>query len=85
MELQITDTELLEKSYQWIRRLILTGGKDWKLSVPVRPDDPDIVLANLLRRFKKYSDALDQLNTLEKVVNLSDSEIVRVVNEGKGK
>lgn len=85
MELQITDTELLEKSRQWLKKLSMSGGRDWNLNIPVEPDDPDVIFGNLLRRFKKYSEALEQLNTLEKVSNLSDGEIVGIVNQGLNK
>ncbi|WP_234734533.1 hypothetical protein [Tellurirhabdus bombi] len=58
-ECTLSDLELIEKVDQWNDRLIKSGGKDWVLSVPANPDsDPDLLIEELLSRFKKVISGL---------------------------
>jgi hypothetical protein len=51
----LTDTELSEKAKHWIDRLIKSGGKEFTMQVPARPnEDTDLILAELEQRFLKY-------------------------------
>jgi hypothetical protein len=51
----LTDGELSAKAQYWIDRLIKSGGKDFTMQVPARPnEDTDLILAELEQRFLKY-------------------------------
>lgn len=58
----MTDKELIETSYQWVRDLAQSGGRDWKLSVPVNLNkDPDILFCELGNRLKARNETIKQL------------------------
>ena len=68
--------EAKEAAWGTIRALCLgeyrEGGRQWSLSIPVRPDDPDVVLANALRagetevaRLRSENERLAQALTIE--------------------
>ncbi len=49
----LTDAELVEKVKDLNNRLIRTGGRDWTLHIPARPNsDPDLLIAEICERFK---------------------------------
>lgn len=50
----LSDEQLVEKAERWLDKLTATGGKCWSLPVPANPnEDVDLVLTELLERFKK--------------------------------
>jgi hypothetical protein len=49
----IPDAELIEKVEQWVTKLCDTDGRAWSLRVPPDPlRDPDLLISELIRRFK---------------------------------
>lgn len=49
----LTDAELIEKAQVWIGDLAKTGGRSWRLSIPVDFDnDPDMLFQELCDRLK---------------------------------
>lgn len=54
MELeQITDLELIDLVDNEISNLCQTGGKSFTMNVPVRAKDSDMILSEILKRFKQ--------------------------------
>ena len=54
---EMTDKELLEKTSQLLSKLCKTGGKSLSMSVPPNINDFDMLVCELMRRFKN---AIDQ-------------------------
>lgn len=49
----LSDQELIAICTEWIQKLIDSGGKEWCMFVPARPNkDPDLLLSELVERFK---------------------------------
>lgn len=49
----LTDQELIVVCEEWIQKLIDSGGKEWCMFVPARPNkDPDLLFSELVERFK---------------------------------
>ena len=49
----LTDSELIEKARDWIRRLAESGGREWCLRVPVDFNhDPDMIFCELCNRLE---------------------------------
>lgn len=48
----ISDYELFIKAQDILGRLCSTGGGSFRMTIPPQTDDTDIVLAELIRRFK---------------------------------
>lgn len=54
MKCTLTNDELINKAHQLIKSLAETGGKSWKLRVPVDfNNDPDIIFSELCNRLKE--------------------------------
>ncbi len=49
----IPDPVLAERCAAWIDKLCKTGGGAWSLRVPVQPGDPDVLITELINRFKR--------------------------------
>jgi len=48
------NVELVKKVREWVRKLAMSGGKDWTLEVPVNFDkDPDVLIEELCKRFER--------------------------------
>jgi hypothetical protein len=52
---KISDQELIEMVNKEIVNLAKTGGQSHKMTIPPRIDDTDMILGELLRRFKSLS------------------------------
>ena len=52
---EVPDAELAELAREEISKLCKTGGKSLTMTVPPRVDDTDMLLCELIRRFKKLS------------------------------
>lgn len=50
----IPNDELIEKAKNIVSKLCETGGRSFTMTVPVRLDDTDIILSELIRRFEQY-------------------------------
>ena len=50
---EISDSELHEKVMELLSKLCKTGGKAFTMSVPVKSDDTDMLIGELLKRFKQ--------------------------------
>ena len=50
---EIPSKELAEKADEMVNKLCRSGGNSFTMTVPPRLDDTDIILAELIRRFKK--------------------------------
>lgn len=48
----LTDAELIEKADKILNKLCETGGKSFTMSIPPNTEDTDIVLDELILRFK---------------------------------
>lgn len=48
----ISDTELVDMCEKEISKLCKTGGRSFTMQVPVNPNDTDMILIELLKRFK---------------------------------
>ncbi len=51
----IPDYKLAEMARDSVRRLCQTGGRGFTMSVPVRTDDTDIVLIEIIQRFEQLT------------------------------
>lgn len=52
----LSDSELIEKVYEWVRKLAGTGGKAWSLQIPVNfNNDPDMLIVEVCKRLKSRS------------------------------
>lgn len=49
---RITNAELIEMADNIVSKLCKTGGESFKMTVPPMADDSDIVLSELIRRYK---------------------------------
>jgi len=49
----IEDLELIKKSKEVVNKLCKTGGKSFTMSVPVKLEDSDVILSELIKRFEK--------------------------------
>ena len=55
-ECTLTDAELVAKIDEWNGKLCKTGGRAWCLRVPPDPNnDPDLLIAQLCKRFEKLA------------------------------
>jgi len=52
----IPDEALIKEAEKQIFELARTGGKSHKMCVPPMPDDTDMILSELVRRYKKAID-----------------------------
>jgi hypothetical protein len=50
---EISDTTLIEKAHLVLDSLCKTGAKSFTMTVPVRIDDTDIILSEIISRFEK--------------------------------
>mgnify|MGYP003515131676 CR=1 FL=1 len=49
----LTNEELIERCKEWVSKLARSGGRDWRLHVPVSFNtDPDILFSELANRFQ---------------------------------
>lgn len=48
----ITDQELIQKADDAVSKLCKTGAKSFTMTVPPRIDDTDIILSEIIHRFK---------------------------------
>lgn len=48
----ISDQELAEMAQKALSKLCSTGGKNFKMTVPPRIDDTDIILSEIIKRFE---------------------------------
>lgn len=48
----IPDLELAEKAQSALRKLCSTGGQSFTMTVPPRLDDTDMILSEVIKRFK---------------------------------
>lgn len=51
---EIDNTTLLEMGYSEITKLCKTGGRSFTMSVPVNIKDTDIILTEIINRYKEY-------------------------------
>jgi hypothetical protein len=51
---EIDNTTLFEMGYSEITKLCKTGGRSFTMSVPVNIKDTDIILTEIINRFKEY-------------------------------
>lgn len=51
----ISNLELTEKAQSILSKLCSTGGKSFTMTVPPRLDDSDMILSELIERFKLLS------------------------------
>lgn len=51
----ISDAELAEIADKKLHNLCMTGCKSFTMSVPVKHDDDDIILAEVIKRFSAYA------------------------------
>jgi len=69
----LSNTELVNKSRSWIKRLAETGGRDWTLRVPVDfNNDPDIIFSELGNRMKAMEALLEKYTEWEAML-ISDN------------
>jgi len=60
----LSDKELIEKSFEWVKKLADTGGRAWTLKVPVDfNNDPDILFVELGNRLKQLKEIASKMNT----------------------
>jgi hypothetical protein len=50
---EIDNLVLIEKAKISLSRLCETGGKSFTMSVPVRLEDTDVILSEIIKRFEK--------------------------------
>ncbi len=53
----ISNSELAEMAQQALSKLCRTGGKSFIMTIPPRIDDTDMVISELIRRFKETGQA----------------------------
>lgn len=69
----LENDELIQVCTQWIQWLIDSGGRKWVLSVPAKPNsDPDLVLTELVERFKEMQEPV----SAPSVPALSENEYI---------
>ncbi len=51
----ISDNKLAEMAHRALSKLCDTGGRSFTMTVPPRIDDTDMVIAELIKRFKFYA------------------------------
>lgn len=68
-ECTLSDQELITICTEWIQKLIDSGGKEWCMFVPARPNkDPDLLFSELVERFKaKLSQPQSEGGTIDKL------------------
>jgi len=54
---EMSDQKLIELVDEAITKMCKTGGNSFTMTVPVQVDDTDMILSEMVRRFKKYSDS----------------------------
>jgi hypothetical protein len=66
MKIDLTNNELIGFADKEIQELCRTGGKSFKMSVPVDCKDTDVILSELLNRFEKILESkyLEQINNI---------------------
>lgn len=58
----LSDTELLSKASELIRKLAETGGRSWSLSVPVDfNNDPDMIFCEICSRYEHSVEYINEL------------------------
>jgi uncharacterized membrane protein (UPF0182 family) len=62
---EITDQDLAEKASEMLNKLCHTHGKSFTMSVPVSPNDTDMIFVELIRRFKSKTDQITQHCSLD--------------------
>ncbi len=74
----LSDEELIEKCIKWVSELCRTGGQAWCLKVPVDfNNDPDMLLGELIERFKKTLLINNKTKTRDNLISMLED----VVNE----
>ncbi len=59
----LSDKDLIEKSFEWVKKLADTGGSAWTLRVPVDfNNDPDILFVELGNRLKQLKEVATKMN-----------------------
>ncbi len=54
----LSNEELIERCNEWVSKLAKSGGRDWRLHVPVSFNtDPDMLFCELANRFKELTEA----------------------------
>jgi len=62
----MSDEDLIAKVDEWNSKLCESRGEAWMLSIPPDPKrDPDLLISELIRRFKGQRDAVDRLVNAE--------------------
>lgn len=84
----LSDTELIEKSNDWVSKLAKTGGKAWTLRIPVDFNyDPDMLFIELGNRLKNAAIENAQLKEVLKgiipVAERGMHSICALVSEGE--
>lgn len=52
----ISDEDLIKKADDSVSKLCKTGAKSFTMTVPPQTDDTDIILSEIIERFKRYSE-----------------------------
>lgn len=52
---EISDSDLIGMANKALKQLCTTGGHSFRMTVPPRKDDTDIVLSEIIQRFEKLS------------------------------
>jgi len=53
MQKEMTDAELVKKVSQQVSEMCKTGGKSFRMTVPVSVNDTDMLISELVRRFNE--------------------------------
>jgi hypothetical protein len=59
---ELPDSELIELADKEISKLAKTGGRSHTMCVPPKVTDTDMLLSELLRRFKELSNAINNMS-----------------------
>ena len=77
-QLMMPDSELIELAEKQISKLAETGGRSHKMCVPPEITDTDMILSELLRRYKELSSRpAPELEGAEEVWNIAESILGR--------
>lgn len=81
-ECTLSDAELTDKVAEWANKLCKTGGKAWTLQVPVNfNEDPDMLIVELIKRFKEANDEIKYRTQVIQVVNSALTALQKVYHE----